>query len=71
MRINTPNATGVAVGVLLTVLLGATAAVGQALITSADIKDGTIQGKDIMEGAITSGAIKDDAVRPLTSPTTA
>ncbi len=34
MRVRPPNATGVAVGVLVTMLLGATAAVGQALITS-------------------------------------
>ena len=62
MRVRPPNATGVAVGVLLTVLLGATAAVGQALVTSADIKDGTIASVDIKDGAVSSGDIKNGTI---------
>ena len=62
MRVRPPNATGVAVGVLVTMLLGATAAVGQALITSADIKDGTIASVDIKNGTVATDDIKNGTI---------
>ncbi len=62
MRIRPPTPSGIAIGVALVVVLTAGAAAGQALITSADIKDNTIQSVDIKGETIVSGDIKNETI---------
>ncbi len=52
MRFRPPTPSGIAIGVALVVVLTAGAAAGQALITSADIKDNTIQSVDVKNEAV-------------------
>lgn len=54
--------TAVAVGATIVVALGASGAVAAKLVTSRDIKDGTIRSVDIATGGVTGSDIRDGSV---------
>jgi hypothetical protein len=62
MRIKPPTLSGVALGAVVVLIVTATGATAAALITSADIKDGTIKSVDINDGEVKSADINGGAV---------
>ncbi len=62
MRVRPPTFSGVAIGAAVVLIVTATTATAAALITSADIKDNTVQSKDLKNNNIASGDIKDATI---------
>ena len=62
MRIRPPTLSGVALGAAVVLIVTAATATAAALITSADIKDNTVQSKDLKNNNIASGDIKDATI---------
>ena len=62
MRVRPPTFSGVAIGAAVVLIVTATTATAAALITSADIKDNTVQSKDLKNNNIASADIKDATI---------
>ena len=62
MRIRPPTLSGVAIGALVAVIVTATGATAAALITGADIKNGTVASADLKNNNVASVDIKDGTV---------
>jgi hypothetical protein len=63
MRIRPPTLSGVALGAVVVLIVTATGATAAALITGADIKNGTVASKDLKNNDVKSDDIKNNNVK--------
>lgn len=65
MRIRPPSASGIAIGAVLALIMGASAATAASLITSKDIKDNTVTSKDVKNESLKKGDLSQKAQNQL------